>query len=1215
MKMPLHLYRSARRAQLDRSARRTSHYVLEPVRALETRQLMAAGPLGINVAPTLNYVDLMKEARPWAPLGATTLATDTNGWPLADAQIVVFDQRVNQPYNGPDPNAVQPDVGGAYHLSFQGQATIQPDYFQYFAVQNQVYNAATNTTTADLFFYHNLPPILEIDFRNTVNLASSTKAGIANVKLIQPGYDANTTQVFTSDMVNAVAPFTTLRYLNVDGANSYSGLFDTTYQTNATASFPVTAGSHVITFKGLGSAAGDTTAFLDSVNLFSDGSGAVTPPSIGDPGFEAVQIGAGNYRYNPSGSAWTFGTSSGLTSNNSAFTSVNPNAPEGQQVAFLQGQGTISQTVTNFAAGNYHLSFATMLRNGNVAQTIQVLVDGNLVGTFKPPVGKLVTLDWSQRKLPTASSQTSGPGAPGQAWEYMIALANTTNTDMWINIPGPATSDYVTQLANLIKNGDMVGGVFYLGLKSNLKVNFEVSNEVWGGIYNNFIYNIEAAQIALSNGDTALTNDGNTGLYDLAQRYQLQQTMNDAKVFRSVFGPDPTFAKIRPIVGSGEGDYSYFARYLPWFETTYGSPSQYLYGIGAANYSNPTDYTSVDHLISSLYASLPQSYTTGSRFTTIANYYGLHNIAYEGGTSTAGGSSANDNQVSLNASRDPRLEDFTRQLYANWYASGGDIAAVFDGPYDMVTPQNQFATAELAQAANPSASAKYRGLVDLSQASPQAVTAGVGVSPLVVTSLPLAGDSLGQSFASPTKGQTAYYLLNVAAAGQYTLTLQTGTSPSNGQVAVSLGDTNPLGTTTVGSAGIYKLATLTLHAGLNTVSLATLSPFNVASLTLTLAPPALTDSGFEDNPQFSGSRYLYNPGGTAWTFAGQSGLTGNNTGFTNGNPNAPEGQQVAFLQNQGTISQTFTNPTAANFQLNFQAAQRGGYGSVQSFQMLVDGKVVGTFVPGKTSYQSFTTTSFPLSVGTHTVVFQGLASGDATDFLDAVNFVQAFPTSTFADAGFEDFPQGGGYLYNPAGTAWTFAGQSGLTGNNTGFTNGNPNAPEGQQVAFLQNQGAISQSFTVAAAGNYQISLLAAQRGGYGSVQSFQVLVDGTGVGTFTPGSTSYLSQTTSVFPLSVGTHTFVFQGLNASGDATDFLDAVNLVPVAAAPSSVVGTPSAAAALVPAVPGSAASAALTVAIPGSTTADPANATPSGAVPLDSPTGGPVVKIRRRVPGV
>ena len=84
------------------------------------------------------------------------------------------------------------------------------------------------------------------------------------------------------------------------------------------------------------------------------------------------------------------------------------------------------------------------------------------------------------------------------------------------------------------------------------------------------------------------------------------------------------------------------------------------------------------------------------------------------------------------------------------------------------------------------------------------------------------------------------------------------------------------------------------------------------------------------------------------------------------------------------------------------------------------------------------------------------------------------------DPGFELPNVGSGYLIDPTGSPWTFSGPSGVAGNNSPVTSGNPNAPQGTQVAFAQNGGTISQavSFT---AGTYTISFDAAQRGNYPS--------------------------------------------------------------------------------------------------------------------------------------
>ena len=71
-----------------------------------------------------------------------------------------------------------------------------------------------------------------------------------------------------------------------------------------------------------------------------------------------------------------------MSSNASAFTSANAIAPQGSQVLFLQGVGGVSQTAT-FPAGTYTISLSAAPRaNGGNNQTIQVLVDGNVVGTF-----------------------------------------------------------------------------------------------------------------------------------------------------------------------------------------------------------------------------------------------------------------------------------------------------------------------------------------------------------------------------------------------------------------------------------------------------------------------------------------------------------------------------------------------------------------------------------------------------------------------------------------------------------------------------------------------------------------------------------------------------------------------------------------------------------------------------------------------------------------
>ncbi len=232
--------------------------------------------------------------------------------------------------------------------------------------------------------------------------------------------------------------------------------------------------------------------------------------------------------------------------------------------------------------------------------------------------------------------------------------------------------------------------------------------------------------------------------------------------------------------------------------------------------------------------------------------------------------------------------------------------------------------------------------------------------------------------------------------------------------------------------------------------------------------------------------------------------------------------------------------------LTFDAAQRGNFGvSQENFSVLIDGSVVGTFTPSSTSYQSYSTAAFTVTAGTHTITFQGLdsAGGDNTAFLDQVA-VAPVSTPSIGDPGFEQVVVGAGnFQYDPTGSPWTFSGSSGISGNNSGFTSGNPPAPQGSQVAFLQGTGSFTQSVAGWAAASYVLTFDAAQRGNFGvSQQNFNVLIDGSVVGTFTPSSTSYQSYSTAAFTVAAGTHTITFQGLDsAGGDNTAFIDAVTI--------------------------------------------------------------------------
>ena len=326
-------------------------------------------------------------------------------------------------------------------------------------------------------------------------------------------------------------------------------------------------------------------------------------------------------------------------------------------------------------------------------------------------------------------------------------------------------------------------------------------------------------------------------------------------------------------------------------------------------------------------------------------------------------------------------------------------------------------------------------------------------------------------------------------------------------------------------------------------------------------PPASTNqfacSGFESPSVGSNtsSAYAYNPTGTAWTFNGKSGVSGNKSAFTSNNPLAPEGTQVSFVQMTGSIVQN-VQMTAGTYTITASAAQRGIYqAQSQTVDVFVDGAKVGTFAPSGTAYNAVKTGTFSVTDGSHAVKFTGLATADGTLFIDQVALqpvtvpaeVVSVSRVTILGSGFEAPSVGTNnslaYAYRPTGSAWTFTGNSGLAGNNSAFTDRASVAPEGTQVAFLQQaDSAISQTLSFATAGTYSLVVSAASRGGpYNQkLQIVHAWLDGKDIGTFSPSATSY-QTTTLTFAATAGSHVLSFRG-SVAADSTAFIDDIVII-------------------------------------------------------------------------
>ena len=184
----------------------------------------AGSRMGINISwindwgdRDLTFIDVMKQARgfattarPWDPTNSP-VPLDVNGWPTTDFGVF-FITNAADPLGRPLTTTF-PSMFGSYKLSFTGQATVSG--YNCCQIQNVVYDPSTNTTTADV--------IVQPADESVALTFTSTTNGVENLQLLRPGYPIGTTQVFTSEFLKVLAPFSTIRVMEALLTNGNPG--------------------------------------------------------------------------------------------------------------------------------------------------------------------------------------------------------------------------------------------------------------------------------------------------------------------------------------------------------------------------------------------------------------------------------------------------------------------------------------------------------------------------------------------------------------------------------------------------------------------------------------------------------------------------------------------------------------------------------------------------------------------------------------------------------------------------------------------------------------------------------------------------------------------------------------------------------------------------------------------------------------------------------
>jgi|GEM_PF-1432136 len=147
--------------------------------------------------------------------------------------------------------------------------------------------------------------------------------------------------------------------------------------------------------------------------------------------------------------------------------------------------------------------------------------------------------------------------------------------------------------------------------------------------------------------------------------------------------------------------------------------------------------------------------------------------------------------------------------------------------------------------------------------------------------------------------------------------------------------------------------------------------------TSTAVSGALLNPGFETYDALANTTYGYTPTGASWTFLnGGAGIAKAGAGFSPPTP-LPGGAAVAFVQSGGTnggLEQSLSAPVGA-FQIRFRTAQRNYLTANQQLNVLINGVLVGSILPGSvSSYDTFTSSPFTITAAAPTNITLSNAS-------------------------------------------------------------------------------------------------------------------------------------------------------------------------------------------------------------------------------------------------
>jgi hypothetical protein len=303
--------------------------------------------------------------------------------------------------------------------------------------------------------------------------------------------------------------------------------------------------------------------------------------------------------------------------------------------------------------------------------------------------GKLTA--WSQRRLPTQFGVTTlSQPSVGEPYEHVIALANETGADAWINLPFQAPDAFITQMADLFRDGLNYEAIAQLraqkGISGPFRLFVEFGNEDMFDPQSAFS-TAAAANPTLYDGvynpsDPTTYTAGSfmyqdTGLMKIGQ-VEADRIAHAVQLFRTEFSSINQASTVQGILGGWSLGAGYSAIGLEFIKKHYGNPSDLIAYVTLTSYFGTSSYSSLAAIFSGMEASIASNAAVFPDFAKLAAAYQIQVAGYEGGASLAGETNpveppvanSQTNLVKL-AQYDVRMYTVYNDFFTSWKAAFG----------------------------------------------------------------------------------------------------------------------------------------------------------------------------------------------------------------------------------------------------------------------------------------------------------------------------------------------------------------------------------------------------------------------------------------------------------------------------------------------------------------------------------------------------------------